>query len=81
MKIKLLSKKQEKYLVKRNLKEKYKRAVELFEEDYRHPSLHVEILESKSLKIYSFRIDVKYRAIFIIVDGEVEIITITNHYK
>ncbi len=81
MKIKPLNKKQEKYLVKHSLKEKFNKAVELFEEDYRYPSLHVEILEPKHLKIYSFRIDLKYRVIFIIADGEAEIISITNHYS
>jgi len=35
----------------------------------------------KYLRIYSFRIDKKYRAIFIYTNNEVEIITITNHYK
>lgn len=46
-----------------------------------HPSLSVEILEPKHLKIYSFRLDKKYRVIFILIKGEVEIITVTNHYK
>lgn len=81
MKIKLLNKKQLKYLAKHNLQNKYEKAVDLFEEDYKHPSLHVELLEPKSLKIYSFRLYIKYRAVFIVVDGEAEIISITNHYK
>jgi len=80
MKIKPINKKLEKYLKKHHLKDKFEKAVELFEEDYRYPSLQVEILEPKHLKIYSFRIDKKYRAIFVIVDGEAEIIAITNHY-
>ena len=81
MNIKELNKKQLKYIAKHNLKDKYEKAKELFEEDYTHPSLNVELLVPKHLKMYSFRLDRKYRAVFIIVDGEVEIISITNHYK
>ena len=81
MKIKPLNKKQLDYIVKHNLQNKYKKASELFEEDYRHPSLHTELLEPKNLKIYSFRLDIKYRTVFIVVEGKAEIISITNHYK
>jgi len=81
MKIKQLSKKHKKVIEKHNLLDKYNKAVKLFEIDFRHPSLHFELLEPKSLKIYSFRIDIKYRAVFIVVDGEAEVITITKHYK
>ena len=81
MKIKSLNKKQLKYLAKHSLQKKYEKAVKLFEDDYKHPSLNVEPLIPKSLKMYSFRLDRKYRAVFIIVDGKAEIITITNHYE
>jgi len=63
------------------LEKKYNKAKTLFENDFNHPSLSVEILEPKHLKIYSFRIDLKYRAIFIIVDEEVEVVAITTHYQ
>ncbi len=81
MKIKLLTKKLEKYLQKHNLEQRFDKAKELFEQDFNHPSLNVEILEPKKLRIYSFRIDLKYRAIFIVADNEAEMIAITNHYK
>ena len=81
MKVKQLNKKQLKYISKHNLQKKFGKAVESFEIDYRHPSLQIELLEPKNLKIYSFRIDIKYRAVFIVVDGEAEIIAITNHYR
>jgi Txe/YoeB family toxin of Txe-Axe toxin-antitoxin module len=81
MKINELNEKHNSYLKKHNLIKKFEKVKNLFEQDYRHPSLNVEILEPKSLKIYSFRIDLKYRAVFIIIDNEVEIISITNHYK
>lgn len=68
------------YLKKRNLDRKFYKKLKLFEKDIRHPSLHTELLEPKSLRIYSFRIDKKYRAIFIYRNGEVEIIDINLHY-
>lgn len=81
MKIKPLKDEVNKYLKKHQLVKKFQRAKELFEQDINHPSLNVEILESKHLKFYSFRLDKKYRAIFIVVADEVEVITVTNHYK
>jgi len=71
-----------KYLKKHNLEKKYKKAKGFFEQDPLHPSLNTELLEPKDRLIYSFRLDRKYRAIFIYVDKDtVEIIVITNHYK
>ena len=72
----------EKFLQKRKIKKQYLKQVKIFEDDPRHPSLNTEILEPKQLKIYSLRIDRKYRAIFIIINsGEVEVIDINLHYK
>jgi len=72
----------DKYLKKHNLEKKYKKAKGFFEQDPLHPSLNTELLEPKDRLIYSFRLDRKYRAIFIYVDKDtVEIIVITNHYK
>ena len=70
-----------KFLKKRSLTKKFQKQSRLFEENPKHPSLNTEIIEPKELKIYSFRVDKKYRAIFIFVEGEVEIIDINNHYK
>ena len=81
MKIKPLREDLKEKLKKHNLEKKFKKAKQLFENNPFHPSLNTELLELKHLKIYSFRIDKKYRAIFIIVDNNAEIITITNHYK
>jgi Txe/YoeB family toxin of Txe-Axe toxin-antitoxin module len=69
------------YLKQHRLEKKFDKAKQLFESDIHHPSLNVKVLEPKSLKIYSFRVDLKYRALFFIVDEEVEIISVTNHYK
>lgn len=69
------------YLKKRNLEKKYKKQLELLLQNFRHPSLHTEILEPKARKIYSFRIDQKYRAIFVVRKGEVLIIDVNDHYE
>jgi len=69
------------YLKLHQLEKKFEKAKRLFEQDVYHPSLNVEMLEPKHLKIYSVRIDLKYRALFIVVGGEAEIFAITNHYK
>lgn len=53
------------YLKKRGLYKKYHKQIGLFSLSSHHPSLHTEILEPRTLRIYSFRIDRKYRAIFI----------------
>jgi len=72
----------EQYLKKHNLKKKYKKAKLFFEQDPFYPSLNTELLEPKDRLIYSFRLDKKYRAIFIYVsDNTIEIIAFTNHYK
>ena len=69
------------YVRKRGLKNKFDKQLKLFLENPLYPSLNTELLEPKSLHIYSFRIDRQYRAIFIIVENEVEIVDINNHYK
>ena len=69
------------YLQKHNITKQYLKQAKIFEDNPRHPSLNTEILEPRYLKIYSFRIDRKYRAIFIITNhNEVEIIDINLHY-
>lgn len=70
------------YLSRHKLNKKFSKQKETFSENPHHPSLHTEILEPKNLKIYSFRIDKKYRVVFIIIfPGEVEIIDINDHYQ
>lgn len=82
MKVRTLREDLKKYLTKHNLTDKFSKQIKIFEENSRHPSLHTEILEPKQLKIYSFRIDQKYRAIFILISPEeAEIIDINDHYQ
>jgi len=68
-------------LQKHNLVNKFNKQVRFFIQNPRYPSLHTERLEPKHLKIYSFRIDKKYRAIFIITQNQAEIIDINLHYQ
>lgn len=71
-----------KYLKKHHLTAKYEKAKNLFQYDPFYPSLHVELLEPRHRLIYSFRLDRKYRALFIYTGkNEIEIIAFTNHYK
>ncbi len=81
MNIKPLKNEIQLYLKNHQLVKKFEKAKQLFEQDEHHPSLNIEVLEPKHLKIYSFRLDKKYRVIFIVVHGEAEVITITNHYQ
>ena len=72
----------EQYLKKYNLEKKYKKAKNSFEKDPFYPSLNTELLEPKDRLVYSFRLDKKYRAIFIYVnENTIEIVLFTNHYK
>lgn len=70
------------YLKKRNLEKKFEKQKKLFERNQFYPSLKTELLEPKKLRIWSFRLDKKYRAIFIFHDKEtVEIIDVNDHYQ
>lgn len=70
-------------LNKHNLLSKYQKQINLLSTDPNYPSLNVELLEPKQYGIYSFRIDRKYRALFIFRPDfdSIEIINITLHYK
>ena len=70
------------YLKQRELERKFEKQRLLFEHNPSHPGLETELLEPRHLRIWSFRIDRKYRAIFIFRDkGMVEIIDVNNHYQ
>ena len=82
MEIKPLRRDTKKILKEHNLIKKWIKAEKLFIENFRHPSLRVELLEPKWRGIYSFRLDKKYRALFFITDNtKVEIFKITKHYR
>jgi len=81
MRIRPLRKDLVEYLSAHNLRDRWRKACSFFETNIRHPSLETELLEPHWHGIHSFRIDRKYRALFIIEGGEAEIFKITNHYK
>ncbi len=71
----------EKYLTKKALQKKFEKQQKLFEINPFYPGLNTELLEPRELKIWSFRIDAKYRVLFIFHDKDtVEIIDVNNHY-
>lgn len=70
------------YLKERGLEKKWEKAKGLFEANPRHPSLRTEILEPKENLVYSFRLDKKYRVLFLVhADKSVEVFKITKHYR
>lgn len=70
------------YLDAHGLVKKWQKAKALFKNNPFHASLNTELLEPKRRAIYSFRIDKRYRALFIHVSGGViEVFAITNHYR
>jgi hypothetical protein len=71
-----------KYLETHNLLRKWEKAKGLFEKNPEHPSLNTGLMEPRHRLIYSFRIDKKYRALFICIsEQDIEVIAVTNHYK
>lgn len=82
MKVKTLKPKLLKYVADHNLKRKLVKQVLLLETNSKHPSLNTEKLEPKEFGFYSFRIDRKYRAIFILSNPNLaEIVDINDHYQ
>jgi len=70
------------YLKKHSLEKKFFKQLNFLLMDISYPSLEVELLEPKHLKFWSFRVDKKYRAIFIFRNSKVvEILDVNNHYK
>jgi len=71
-----------KYLEVKNIEKKFEKQKNLFEENPFYPSLKTELLEPRKMRIWSFRIDRKYRAIFIFRGKDaIEIIDINDHYQ
>ena len=70
------------YLRNHGLIKKWQKVKVLFENDPSHPSLNTELLEPKHRLIDSFRIDKKYRALFICVpEDKIEVVNVTKHYR
>lgn len=73
----------QKQISRHSLHQKFEKQCALLVENFRHPSLHDELLEPKWRGIHSFRIDRKYRAIYFKHEDtdEIEIIDVTVHYQ
>lgn len=72
----------EKYLDKHQIRRKFTKQIHFLETNPQHPSLNLELLEPTNKGVYSFRIDLKYRALFIFRSDlkAIEILAITSHY-
>ncbi len=70
------------YLKRRGLEKKFEKQKDLFEDNPFHPSLNTELLEPRRMRIWSFRVDQKYRAIFIFRAKDIiEVVDINDHYQ
>lgn len=81
MEIKVVTPRVLRYIKAHGLKDKWEKAVILFTSNTKHPSLKMELLEPKEEMVYSFRIDRKYRALFMIKDNIAFVFRVTNHYR
>jgi plasmid maintenance system killer protein len=72
-----------KILEKHSLGVKFRKQLSILAHNPKHPGLHVELLEPKQYGIYSFRVNRKYRALFIFREdlGAIEILNVTLHYR
>lgn len=70
------------YLKKRGLERKFEKQKTLLEANFSYPGLETELIEPKQIRIWSFRVDKKYRALFIFREkNTIEIIDVNNHYQ
>ena len=81
MEIKIATPKVARYIKAHKLDNKWKKAIALFKSNIRHRSLNTELMEPKEEMIYSFRIDRKYRALFMVKNNIAFVFRITNHYR
>lgn len=70
------------FLKRRRLEKKFEKQKNILEKNLFHPGLGTELLKPKEMRVWSFRVDRKYRAIFIFRSGDtIEILDINNHYQ
>ena len=69
-------------VTKPNLVKKYAKAIALLATNPQHPGLNVELLEPKHMNYYSFRLDRKYRGLYIVHSDKttIQVVGITVHY-
>lgn len=69
-------------LKRHHLEKKFNKQSSLLRQNRFHPSLHLELLEPKRMKIYSIRLDKKYRVLlFFRRQNLVEFLNVTTHYR
>ncbi len=81
MEIKVVTPKVFRYLKTHGLSDKWVKAISLFKANIKHPSLNTELMEPKEEMVYSFRINKKYRALFMINNNTAFVFRVTNHYR
>lgn len=81
MELKIVTPKVRRYIILHGLQSKWGKCEALFVKNPKHPSLHTELLEPKEEMIFSFRLDKKYRALFMIKNSVALVFRITNHYR
>jgi len=81
MEIKIVTPKVRRYITRHGLQSKWKKCEALFMQNPKHPSLHTELLEPREEMIFSFRLDKKYRVLFMIKNSTAFVFRITNHYR
>jgi Txe/YoeB family toxin of Txe-Axe toxin-antitoxin module len=70
------------YAKEHNIFLKFKKSLKYLALDIRHSSLRTELFNPKHKGFYSFRVDKKYRGMFFFnKKGEIEVFSLTNHYK
>ena len=69
-------------VIKYNLSKKFAKSVLLLSQNPFHPGLHTELLEPKSFGLHSFRIDLKFRGVFLLHADPtiIQVVGITVHY-
>jgi plasmid maintenance system killer protein len=72
-----------KYVKKRGLDSKLEKQLELLKNNPKYPGLRVELLIPKEAGIYSFRLDRKYRGLFVFRKDivAIEVLAVTDHYQ
>jgi len=62
-----------------DIKQKTRKAFELFKQDQKHPSLNIKLIQGQKRKIYEGRINKYYRFTFEIVDDTIYFRNIGRH--
>lgn len=71
-----------KYIQPRGISKVFYKQLSLLMQNPKYPSLRTELMLPKARGLYSFRVTLKYRAIFVYKDtNTIEIIDVNDHYQ